>query len=74
MCQEVTTEEDKNTPKQIKRQFAPHRRVSIRICKNCGRTYVLNDSDAVYFIKEYGSLPLRCEACRERNKQSKEEN
>jgi len=56
------------TVKLFERDFAPHRRVSIRICKTCGNTYILNDSDAKYFIENYGSLPLRCENCREKRR------
>ncbi len=54
--------------KTFERDFAPHRRVSIRICKTCGNTYILNDSDAKYFIENFGSLPLRCESCREKRR------
>jgi len=54
--------------KVFERDFAPHRRVSIRICKTCGNTYILNDSDAKYFIENFGSLPLRCENCREKRR------
>jgi len=52
----------------IKRDFCPHRRVSHRICKECGKMYQLTDNDAVYFITKFGSLPLRCESCRTKNK------
>ncbi len=56
------------TVKVFERDFAPHRRVSIRICKTCGNTYILNDSDAKYFIENFGSLPLRCDSCREKRR------
>jgi len=52
----------------IHRDLAPHRRVSYRICKECGKMYHLTDGDAIYFITKYGSLPLRCETCREKNR------
>jgi hypothetical protein len=54
--------------KVLHRDFAPHRRVSIRICKECGKTYVLSDNDAVHYITTYGSLPLRCDVCREKKR------
>lgn len=50
----------------IKRDMVIHRRSSIRVCKDCGKFFVLSDSDAVHFITKYGSLPLRCEDCRKR--------
>lgn len=64
---EVGTAEVRKS-KEFERDFAPHRRVSIRICKRCGRTYTLSDSDAVHYIQNYGQLPLRCEECRAKNR------
>lgn len=66
--------ENQNTENKppIKRDFAPHRRVSIRICKECGKTWILNDSDATYYIQKFGTLPLRCEECRKKNLNSHE--
>lgn len=64
----VTETTEAPTTKVFERDFAPHRRVSIRICKTCGNTYILNDSDAKYFIESFGSLPLRCESCREKRR------
>lgn len=58
--------------KMFKRQYAPHRRVSYRICRDCGHMYVLTDSDAVHYITTYGQLPLRCEECRKRVRENGE--
>jgi predicted nucleic acid-binding Zn ribbon protein len=52
----------------IKRDFAPHRRVSHRICKTCGKGYILSDNDAIFFIKKFDTLPLKCEDCRLKNR------
>lgn len=70
----VNTEENTSVtePKKIKRDYVPHRRVSIRICKECGRMYVLPDKDAVYFVQNFSNLPLRCEECRKRQKETTE--
>lgn len=51
---------------RIKRAYAPHRRVSIRQCQDCGHYYIMPDSDAVYYATKYGNLPQRCDKCRER--------
>lgn len=51
----------------------PHRKASVRICKNCGRFYVLSDKDAMYYITNFNQLPLRCERCRERSRAYREE-
>jgi hypothetical protein len=53
---------------QIKRDFAPHRRVSFRVCKNCGKMYVLSDSSTLHYITKFGSIPLKCEDCRAKNR------
>lgn len=50
----------------VKREYAPHRRTSYRICKECGKMYVLSDNDAIHYVNTYGNLPLRCEKCREK--------
>ena len=54
----------------VKREYAPHRRTSYRICKECGKMYVLSDNDAIHYISIYGNLPLRCEKCREKKYES----
>lgn len=41
-----------------------HRHSSVRMCKDCGKFFILTDNDAIYFIEKYNSLPLRCEECR----------
>lgn len=48
----------------FKRDYAPHRRSSIRICKECGEAYVISDNDIIYFVKKFGTIPLNCEKCR----------
>ena len=50
----------------IKRDYVRYRRASVRVCKDCGRFFVLSDSDAIHFVTKYGSLPLRCEDCRKK--------
>lgn len=52
----------------IKRDFAPHRRASTRICKSCGKFYVISDNDVMWYIQKFGTMPLRCENCREKNR------
>lgn len=55
--------------KKIKRDFVMHRRASVRICKDCGKFYILSDNDVMHYIKQYDSLPLRCENCRKKNRE-----
>ena len=62
---EVITTTASNT---IKRDFAPHRRASVRICKTCGRFYIISDNDVMWYIQKFGTMPLRCEVCREKNR------
>lgn len=50
----------------FKRDMVMHRRSSMRVCKDCGKFFVLSDADAFHFFTKYGSLPLRCEECRKR--------
>lgn len=52
---------------KIKRDYVPHRRVSMRICKECGKMYILSDKDATYFLENFHTLPLRCEDCRKKS-------
>jgi len=52
----------------IKRDMTIHRRVSIRICRNCGESYVLTDNDAIYYVNKFGTLPLSCPKCREKHR------
>jgi hypothetical protein len=65
----TVSENEKVTPK---REYAPHRRTSYRICKECGKMYVLSDNDAIHYISTYGNLPLRCEKCREKKYENDE--
>jgi hypothetical protein len=62
--EEIIKENTEQTEHKIKRDMVIHRRSSIRVCKDCGKFYVLSDGDAVHFLTKYGSLPLRCEDCR----------
>lgn len=64
-----TTVQNSESEVTFKRDYAPHRRCSIRICVDCGRSYVISDSDIKYFIEKYGQIPLRCPACRERRRE-----
>ena len=50
----------------VKRDYTIHRRSSVRVCKDCGKFYVISDNDVMYYIKNFGSMPLRCEECRKR--------
>ena len=50
----------------IKRNLVVHRRSSVRVCKDCGKFFVLTDSDAMHYITKFNSMPLRCEVCRKR--------
>ena len=70
MVEETVNTDEATT---FKRDYAPHRRVSIRICVDCGRAYVLSDSDAKYYIEKFGSIPLRCEKCREKKRNHEDE-
>ena len=58
------------TENTVKRDFAPHRRASARICKTCGRFYIISDNDVMWYIQKFGTMPLRCEVCREKNRTS----
>lgn len=70
MVEETATTDEVTT---FKRDYAPHRRCSIRICVDCGRAYVLSDSDTKYYIEKFGSIPLRCEKCREKKRNHEDE-
>ena len=63
--EENKTEE---TKEEFKRDFAPHRKCSIRICKECGEVYIVSDTDMIYSIKTYGTVPLLCKRCRSKKK------
>ena len=67
MVEETANTDEATT---FKRDYAPHRRASIRICVDCGRAYVLSDSDTKHYIEKFGSIPLRCEKCREKKYES----
>ena len=56
------------TENTVKRDFAPHRRASARICKTCGKFYIISDPDVIYYVKNYGTMPLRCGECRAKNR------
>lgn len=62
------SEMDYVEPIKVKHDMTIHREVSIRICKNCGRVYVLSDNDAKYFFKKYDNLPKKCPQCRAKNR------
>lgn len=52
--------------KKVKRDFIMHRRASVRVCKDCGKFYILSDNDVIHYITKYNSMPLRCEVCRKK--------
>ena len=39
-----------------------------RICKQCGKEFVLTDAELDFYKKKNLTLPKRCKACREKNK------
>ena len=57
-----------------KRESAPYRHTSYRICKDCGKMYVLSDKDTVFYVKTYDSLPSRCKKCRNKRHKKSESN
>lgn len=71
---DAITNENENTSTSIKRDFAPHRRASTRICKTCGKFYVISDNDVVYYVQKFGTMPLRCDDCRAKNRTETTEN
>ena len=58
------------TEVHFKRDYAPHRRSSIRICKECGKAYIMTDNDVLYYVHKYDTLPLKCEACRKKAREA----
>lgn len=66
----VTVENESNEGTVFKRDYCPHRKASSRICKECGKIYILTDKDAMYYINKYGSMPLRCEECRKKAREA----
>ena len=65
--------EENTTITKIVRPKIPYRSSSIRVCKNCGKFYYLADKDLLYFVNKYGTIPCKCEKCRERAKEKDEE-
>jgi hypothetical protein len=53
--------------------MVPHRRISIRICQDCGKAYVMSDNDLIYYVQKFGTIPLRCDECKERRRKMNEE-
>ena len=43
--------------KDFKPEFAPYRHVMYKICKNCGRIFIVPDNDVVYFVQKLLNLP-----------------
>lgn len=52
--------------KHFTRETAPYRHSSIRVCKDCGKFFVMSDSDLLYFVDKYNSIPCRCSECRQK--------
>ena len=61
-----SSDSNKASTNSVNRDYAPHRRVSIRICRKCGKTYILSDNDIKHYVKKYDTIPLHCEKCREK--------
>lgn len=43
-----------------------------RQCKDCGKSFVINEGQQKWFKNKGFSYPVRCEACRQVRKQAKE--
>lgn len=59
--------------KGFKLEFAPYRHVMYKICKNCGRIFIVPDNDVVYFVQKFGTVPQRCATCRNNRRKHFEE-
>lgn len=66
----VDTSEDVAEVKPFKRDMVPFRHASMRLCRECGKFYVLSDSDTIHYVTKYNSIPLKCEACREKAREA----
>ena len=53
--------------KDFKPEFAPYRHVMYKICKNCGRIFIVPDNDVVYFVQKFGTVPQRCATSRNKH-------
>lgn len=51
--------------KELETEYAPYRHVVYKICKNCGKMFMMTESSVVYFVQKFGSVPTRCPDCRE---------
>lgn len=65
--------EVKEAEKDLKPEFAPYRHVMYKICKNCGRIFIVPDNDVVYFVQKFGTVPQRCATCRNNRRKYFEE-
>lgn len=52
----------------FKRELAKYRRCVYKICKQCGKMFVMADNDVVHYAKTYGQIPMRCPECREKKR------
>lgn len=52
------------TAKDFRQEYAPYRHVLYKICKNCGKIFIMSDNDVVHFVKKFGTVPVRCSECR----------
>lgn len=43
---------------------------SVRVCKDCGSFFSVDDEDMIYFVKTYETIPLKCKSCRNKRKSS----
>lgn len=59
--------------KDFKPEFVPYRHVMYKICKNCGRIFIVPDNDVVYFVQKFGTVPQRCATCRTNRRKHFEE-
>lgn len=46
--------------------------ISIGICKDCGKSFVITKKEAEWFKERQYSLPARCYRCRKKRKEEKE--
>ena len=59
--------------KDLKPEFAPYRHGMDKICKNCGRIFIVPDNEVVYFVQKFGTVPQRCATCRNNRRKHFEE-
>jgi len=67
---EMTIAMVENNPVERKVDVAPYRHAAYKVCKNCGKMFVISDNDIVYYVDKFKSVPCRCVECRELNRKN----